>query len=131
MASLTESRLGYGFGLLGGFLIALGGIVALILGTADLVTGRVLGGASLMSEAIVLFVVGALAAFFAYLGSHGWSDHPLTSGVILVIIALFGWGLLSLGTNVVALVGGIFVFLAGILYLVEPTKRAVTAVATA
>ena len=131
MTNLTERKLGYGFGLLGGLLIALGGIVALIAGAADLVTGRVMGGASMMSDAVVLFVIGALAAFFAYLGSHGWSDHPITSGVLLVVIALLGWGLLGLGANVVALVGGIFVFLAGLLYLVEPTKRAVTAVAAA
>jgi hypothetical protein len=131
MASFTERKLGYGFGLLGAFLIAVGGIVALILGAANLVTGHVLGGASMLSEAVVLFVIGALAAFFAYLGSHGWSDHPITSGVILVVVALLGWALLGLGANVVALVGGIFVFLAGLLYLVDPATRAVHAVATA
>ncbi|MCI4348596.1 MAG: hypothetical protein L3J93_00020 [Thermoplasmata archaeon] len=131
MTNLTEKNLGYGFGLLGGLLIALGALTALVLGAADLVVGRWFGAASFASEAVVLFVVGALAAFFAYLGNHGWKDRPSTSGVILVVVGLLGWGLLGIGTNLLAIVGGIFVFLAGILYLVEPMRKVAVATVAA
>ncbi|HEV2519841.1 MAG TPA: hypothetical protein VGX00_04375 [Thermoplasmata archaeon] len=131
MTSLTERNVGYGFGLLGGLLIALGAIVALALGAADLLIGRSFGALSMASEAVVLFVVGGLAAFFAFLGNHGWKDRPFASGVILVVLAVLGWGFLGIGTNLLAVVGGIFVFLAGVLFLVEPARRAAVAVATA
>ncbi|HEV2165486.1 MAG TPA: hypothetical protein VGS23_00685 [Thermoplasmata archaeon] len=131
MTSLTERNIGYAFGLLGALLIGLGAILALALGAADLVIGRSIGAASMVGESVVLFVVACLAGFFAYLGNHGWSDRPFVSGVILVVVALLGWGLLGVGTDLLAIVGGIFVFLGGVLYLVEPTKRAVIAAASA
>lgn len=131
MVSPTEKGIGYGFGLLGGLLIALGAVVAFAVGTANAIIGHPMAAVSMLSESIVLLVVGALAVFFAYLGAHAWRDRPITSGVMLVVIALLGWGLLGLGSNVIALVGAILVFLAGILYLVEPTKRAVVSVASA
>jgi hypothetical protein len=131
MTNLTERNIGYGFGLLGGLLIALGGLVAFGLGIADLVTSRSFGAGSMLSESVVLFVVGGLAAFFAFLGTHGWKERPFASGVILLVLALIGLGFLGLGTNLLAVVGGIFVFLAGVLFLVEPARRAAVAVATA
>jgi hypothetical protein len=73
---------------------------------------------ALGSQAIVLLVLGFLAALFAYLGSHGWRDRPLASGIVLLVIALLGWFLVGPGAGLLVLVGGIFVFLAGILYLV-------------
>jgi hypothetical protein len=131
MTSLTERNLGYGFGLLGGLLIFLGGLAALVLGAAQAILGHPNPAVSMVSEAIVLFVLGGLAVFFAYLGSHGWKDHALTTGILLVIIALLGWGLFGIGSSLLALVGGIFVFLSGVLYLVEPTRRVVSSVAAA
>ena len=131
MTNLTERNVGYGFGLLGGLLIALGAVVALIVGVADLFVGRAPGVFPMVSQAVILFVVAGLAGFFAYLGSHAWKDRPLTSGLVLAVLALVGWGILGFGANLLALVGGIFVFLAGVLYLVEPARRAVVSVATA
>jgi hypothetical protein len=131
MVELTERKLGYGFGLLGGALFLLGALVSIAVGTLDLVIRHPFGALGAMSEAVVLLVVGGLALLFAYLGHRAWSDRPLVSGVLLVLLAGIGWAALGFGDNVIALVGALFVFLAGVLFLIEPTRHAVaTAVAS-
>ncbi|MCI4334983.1 MAG: hypothetical protein L3K04_05090 [Thermoplasmata archaeon] len=131
MVHLSETRLGYGFGLLGGSLLLLGGLVSLVVGFVDLVVGHPFGAISSAGLAVVLFVVGALAIFFAWLAHHDWSDRPTAGGVLLVVLAVIGWAFLGLGANVVALIGALFVFLGGVLFLVEPAKRVALAAATA
>lgn len=131
MAEITEQRLGYGFGLLGGALIALGGLVSLIVGTADLLLGRPLGAIGAASAAVVLFVVGGLAMFFAWLGRHDWGTRPLASGVLLVVTAVMGWAIVGIDANLLALIGSLFAFLAGVLFLIEPAKKAAAAVVSA
>lgn len=130
MGNYSERTIGHLFGLVGGLLIAVGGLVAMSFGIADLALGRALAGAGALSEALVLFVVGALVVLFAHLGEHTWRDRPLASGVTLVLLAVIGWAVLGLGTNLLALVGGIFALLAGVLYLIEPTERAASALAS-
>jgi hypothetical protein len=120
MSDLTERRLGWGFGLLGSVLIGVGGLLALIAGVADLIRGHNGGALGWGTTAIVLFVLAALAYFFVYLGHRTWSDRPLVSGVLLIVIAAVGWAALGLGANVLALVGALFVFLAGVLYMIVP-----------
>jgi succinate-acetate transporter protein len=129
MRDVSERTLGYAFGLLGGLLIALGALVALVTGAVDVVLGRAFGAVAAMTEAVIWFVIAALALFFAYLGQHPWRDRPIASGVVLVVVALIGWGLLGLGTNLVSLVGTVFVLLAGVLYLVIPAQRVVRSAA--
>ncbi|MGA8663768.1 MAG: hypothetical protein WB809_01680 [Thermoplasmata archaeon] len=131
METTTERTMGHVFGLVGGLLILVGGLVALLFGTVDLAFGRWAGAVGAMSGAIVLFVVGALVLLFSHLGEHDWKDRALTTGVLLVVLAVTGWAVLGLGTNVVALVGGFFAFLGGILYLIEPTKRAASTLVAA
>ena len=131
MASLSERTLGFGFGVLGGALIVLAAFVSLLIGAVDLATGRGIGAINAGAEAVLFFVVGGLALFFAFLGKHAWSGRPLVSGVLLLVIAAIGWGILGLGANVIALVGALFVFLAGVLFLIEPMKSGVSAVVTA
>jgi hypothetical protein len=131
MVELTERRLGYGFGLLGGGLVLIGALINSIVGLVDLVARHPFGALGALSGALILLVVGALALFFAYLGHGAWSDRPFASGILLVVLAAIGWLELGLGANVVALVGALFVFLAGVLYLIEPTRHAIsTAVAS-
>ncbi|MGA8542139.1 MAG: hypothetical protein WB947_01135 [Thermoplasmata archaeon] len=130
MENTTERTIGHLFGLVGGLLILVGGLVALAFGVADLVVGHTLASAGALSEAIVLFVVGALVLLFAHMGEHAWKDRAFASGVMLVILAVVGWAVLGLGSNVAALIGGIFALLAGVLYLVGPTQRAVSALAS-
>ncbi|MFY9717334.1 MAG: hypothetical protein WAK40_05305 [Thermoplasmata archaeon] len=130
MENTTERAIGHLFGLIGGLLIALGGLIALAFGFTDLVLGRLFSGAGALGEAVVLFVVGGLVLLFAHLGEHGWKDRPIASGAMLAVLAVVGWAVLGLGGNVVALVGGIFALLAGVLYLIEPAHRAATALAS-
>jgi hypothetical protein len=130
MTDWTEQRIGYAFGLLGGGLTALGGLVTLIVGTTYALFGHPLGIVGAVSEAAVLFVVGGLAMFFAWLVRHDWSTRPLAGGLLLVVLAFAGWAILGLGVNVLALVGSLFVLLAGVLFLVEPAKRAASALVT-
>lgn len=124
MAELTEERLGYGFGLLGGGLIALGGLVSLIVGTAELFLGRPNGAIGAASNAVVLFVVGGLAMFFAWLARHDWSARPFSSGVLLVVLAVVGWAIVGIDASLLALIGSLFAFLAGVLFLIQPAKKA-------
>jgi hypothetical protein len=131
MSDLTERKLGWGFGILGGVLIVVAAIVSVFVGTFDLVTGRVAGALDAGTEAVLLLAVGALALFFSYLAYRPWSDHPITAGVLLVVLAAIGWGVLGLGGNVIALLGALFVFLAGILFLLQPALSSVKALATA
>ena len=131
MAEWTEQRLGYGFGLLGGALIALGGVVNLVAGTADLLLGRPIGAISAASAAVVLFVVGGLAILFAWLGRHDWAPRPFASGILLVVTAVVGWVVVGIDVNLLALVGSLFAFLAGVLFLIEPARRTAIAVTSA
>jgi fermentation-respiration switch protein FrsA (DUF1100 family) len=130
METTTERAMGHLFGLVAGLLILVGGLVAVAFGFADLALGRTFGAAARLSGAVVLFVVGALVLLFAHLGEHGWKDRPVATGVLLVVLAALGWLALGLGTNVLALVGGIFALLAGVLYLIEPAQHAVARVAS-
>jgi hypothetical protein len=106
-------------------LILLGSLLSLLVGVVDLAIGRPLGAVNSASLALILLVVGGLALFFAWLARHDWSDRPMASGVLLVVIATVGWAFLGLGENVISLVGALFVLLGGVLYLVEPAKRIV------
>jgi hypothetical protein len=129
MENATERTVGHLFGLVGGLLILVGGLVSVVFGFANLIVGHPFAAASALSEAIVLFVVGALVMIFAHMGEDAWKTRPVASGILLVILAVIGWSVLGLGSNVVALVGGIFALLAGVLYLIEPSQRAVSALA--
>jgi hypothetical protein len=131
MAELTEQRLGYGFGLLGGALIALAGLVSLSVGTAELLLGRPLVAIGAAGNAMVLFVVGGLAMFFAWLSRHDWSARPFASGVLLTLLAVVGWAIVGIDSSLLALIGSLFAFLAGVLFLIEPTRKAAAAVVSA
>ncbi|MDE1822168.1 MAG: hypothetical protein KGJ23_04490 [Euryarchaeota archaeon] len=125
MSAITEKRLGYGLGLLGGLLIGLAGLVSLFTSAVNLAVGRAAGAIGYGSEGIVLLILGGLALLFAHLGYRQWNDRPIVSGVLLVVVAALGWGVLGLGSNVIAFLGAIFVLLAGVLYLVVPVSTRV------
>jgi hypothetical protein len=118
--NLTERKLGWGFGLLGAALIIIAALISIVYSIGDMVAGRSMLATNYGAEALLLFVVGALALFFAYLGQKAWSDQPIVSGVLLVVIAAVGWGVLGFGANIIALIGTMFVLLAGVLYLIGP-----------
>ncbi|HEV8049252.1 MAG TPA: hypothetical protein VGP88_01530 [Thermoplasmata archaeon] len=127
MSEIVWKRLGHLFGWLGGALIGLGALVALIFGTVVLAFGHPLAAIGAISTALVLFVVAVLAIVFASLGWREGTEGSSVAGVLLVILAVVGWATLGLGANVLALIGALFVFLAGVLYLIEPARKVVTA----
>ncbi len=129
MTEWTEQRLGYGFGLLGGGLIVLVGVVTLFFGAYDVVGGRGIAALGNFSAAVLEFAVGGLAVFFAWLGRHDWASRPLASGVLLLVMAVAGAVVLGLGASRFMLVGALFIFLAGVLYLLEPAKQLLRAAA--
>jgi hypothetical protein len=131
MSDLTERKLGWGFGLLGGVLIIAGAVVSAFVGTFDLAMGRFAGALGAGSEAVLAFTVGVLALFFAWLAHRSWSDRPIIAGILLVVIAAIGWGVTGLGGNVFVLLGALFVFLAGVLFLLQPALSSVKTLATA
>jgi hypothetical protein len=128
MENATEREIGHLFGLIGGVLVLAGGLFATAYGVTDLVLGHAAAAAAALGGAVVLFVVGGLVLLFAHLANHGWEARPVASGVVLVVLALVDWAALGFGPNVLALVGGILALLAGVLYLVEPTQRAASAI---
>ena len=44
------------------------------------------------------------------------------------MLAVLGWAVLGVGSDLLALIGSLFVLLAGVLFLLEPAKRAASAV---
>jgi hypothetical protein len=128
----NERSVAHLFGVVGGVLIGVGGVIAAVFGVADGILGRPLGvEVAAFSEAVVLFVVGGLVLLFTHFAGSDWKEQPLTSGILLVVLAAIGWAVLGLGSNLLALVGGLFALLAGILYLVEPARHAARAIIAA
>lgn len=131
MTDWNEQTLGRLFGILGGGLLLLGGLVALLLGTVDLAMGHAYSAVLAGSAGVVLIVMGALALVFSHLAKHSWANRPAVSGIILMVVALVAWVSLAAGSNLIAVLGAIFVFLAGVLYLVTPAVRAAGHLASA
>jgi hypothetical protein len=122
MGTITESRLAFWLGMIGGGLIAIGGLGSIFSGFVDLALGRVGGAMDATSTGFVLVVVGGLAMLLAYLARREWSSRPLTGGLALVLLALVGWAFLGLAGAALPLVGGLLVFVSGVLLAVEPSR---------
>jgi len=131
MSDLTERGVAWGLGVVGGVLFLAAALVSLAVGTFDLAVGHAMSALGAGTEAVVLFVVGALALFFSYLAHRPWQSHAFTAGVLLVVIAAIGWVVLGFGGNLLALLGAVFVFLAGVLYLIPSALTGVKTLATA
>jgi len=127
MGNNAERTLGHLFGLVGGLLIGLGGLVALVSGLANLALDHLTAAAGSLSAAIVLWVVGGLVIVFSHFGEHAWQDRPSSTGVLLIVLAVVGWAGLGVGSNLVALLGGLLTLVGGILYLIEPMRRGTSA----
>jgi len=131
MAHWTEERIAFGLGLLGGLVFLLAAFLALIIGSVDLASDRLNGTLAAGSQALLLAALGALGGLFAYLGYHEWRDRPFSAALLLILVAVIGVMIGGPGTGALPLVGAMLVGLAGILYLLEPMKRAARYVTTA
>jgi hypothetical protein len=130
MRDLNERTVGWGLGLVGGLLFGVGGLLALALGTFNLAIGHSLAGIGDFGAAIAMLVVGGLALLFTYLANGAWKGYALTPAIGLLLVGAVGG--LWLGTvSILGLLGGLFVFLAGLLYLIPPAIVGVKSIATA
>ena len=127
MSETSWKGLGHLFAWLGAGLFALGAVVALAFGTVLGALGHPFAAIDAAGTALVLFVVAALAVVFASLGRREGTDGSAVAGVLLIVVSVVGWAMLGLGANVLAFLGALFVFLAGLLYLVDPARKVVTA----
>lgn len=123
--------MGYAFGLVGGLLFLAAGLVAVAAGIADLIIGHAFGAIGAWTQAVVLFVVGGISLLFVYLARRDWSARPVVSGTMLAVTGAIGWGVLLVGPSLLGLLAAVLVFLAGVLYLVEPVGRGIARAATA
>lgn len=119
----------HGFGLVGGILLFAAALVSAIVAIGDYAAGHPTPTGPITAS-VILFVLGGLVLFFAYLGQGAWRDRPITTGILLVVLGAISWGVFGLGANVIALVGAILILVAGILYLIEPATNLVRNTAT-
>ena len=108
------------FGLLGGTLLIVDGILDLVSGVVFLALGRGLRAVDSWDQAVIFIVVGLLIAFFAVLGRSSRStERPVAAGAVLVVLAVVGWFVLGFSNGVLALIASVFVLVGGILFLVS------------
>ena len=119
MPAEPDRRLGMVLGLLGAGLIVLEGLLEGIGGVVFLAVGRSMRALGFLDHALLLVVVGLLMGFFAFLGRSRGSDRSLTAGAVLVVLVIAGWLVLGLASGILALLGSVFVLVAGILFLLS------------
>jgi hypothetical protein len=130
MTELDERRIGWGLGLAGGIAFGVGGLLSLALGTVNLALGHLGAGVGGLAAGIAAFVVAGLGIFFSYAGNGRWSGHALTPGIGLVVVGFAGTVMLG-PVSVLAVIGGLLLLLAGVLYLIPPAVVGVKALAAA
>ena len=115
MSTGDDRRLGMIFGLLGGLLIFLDGVLRGFAGAVLLAIGR--NGAALgaWAHGLLLLVGGLLVAFFAFYGRRGNRDRSLAAGVVLIVLPVLGWFVLGFGSGIQSLVGAVLAFMDGLL----------------
>ncbi|HXQ94914.1 MAG TPA: hypothetical protein VN864_07115 [Thermoplasmata archaeon] len=131
MTIWNEEKVGYALGLVGGVLFLLAAAVTWLTGSVDLVLGRTYGAFNAWSDALVLAVLGGLAILFSHLGYTVWRERALSAAVLLIVVAFLAAVVLAPGMGVLAVLGAVLVALAGVLYLLEPMKRAAHTVVAA
>jgi hypothetical protein len=103
------------FGVVGGALFVLAGLIELVVAVAGTILGRLtihslVGG---VDSALVEVVVGGLVFGFALLGSRSSTDLERPAGAILVVLPVAAWFLIG-GSALVA-VAGLCSLVAGLL----------------
>ncbi|HUJ78082.1 MAG TPA: hypothetical protein VLX64_03640 [Thermoplasmata archaeon] len=117
MSTDGDRKLGAAFGLIGAGLLVLEALLDLVRGVVYLTVGHGAKAFGPFDEALILIVVGIVVAVFSAIGGVRRQDRALVSGAVLVVIALAGWLLLGLTSGVIALLGTIFVLIAGVVFL--------------
>jgi hypothetical protein len=106
------------FGFLGAALLLLDSLILLVSGVFYLAVSHGARALGAFDSGIVLFVIGLVVAFFSVIGRRHTRDNSVVAGIVLVILALAGWLVLGLTSGVLALLGTVFVLIAGVVFLV-------------
>jgi hypothetical protein len=117
MAPSSERKIGAVFGLLGAALIALDGVLDVARGIFYAVVGRhgrILGP---IDQALIFFVIAIIIALFSILGGMRREGRAIAAGVVLIVIAIFGWLALGFGYGLLAILGALLTLIAGIVLL--------------
>lgn len=112
-----DHRLGFVFGILGALLLVLAAVVRFLLGVVFLATGHGYLGLGSLTESVLYLVLGLVVGFFAFVGSRRGSDQAMVAGIVLIVLAVLGWLVLGFGGSLLALLGGVFALIAGILFI--------------
>jgi len=115
----SDRRLAALLGLIGAALLALDGLFDLVRGVIYLAIGRGFHAFGPFDQAIIFFVVGLVAAGFAFLGGFRGPGRPVTAGVVLIVIAVVGWLALGFASGILALLGGLLILLGGVVFLLS------------
>lgn len=107
------------FGLLGAVLIALEGLLDLVRSVIYLAVGR--GGHSYQpfDQGVIFLVLGLIIAVFSILGVQRHQERTAVAGAVLIVVAVFGWVTLGLGSGLLAILGAILVMVGGVVFLVS------------
>ncbi len=119
MAESSERKLGAVFGLLGAVLIALDGLLDIARSIFYAVVGRhghILGP---LAQALIFLVVAVIIGLFSVMGALRREGRALVAGVVLIVIAVFGWLELGFGYGLLALLGTLLTLIAGVVFLVS------------
>ena len=119
MPEARERRLGVVFGLLG----AVFWIVEAILDLGRSVYAAALGhglGPALgpLGEAVLLIVLGLVVVLFSAVGRARSDGRNFVAGAVLIVLAVVGWFGLGFGGSLFALLGTVFVLIAGIVFVI-------------
>lgn len=119
MSAEENRRVAGVFGLLGGGLLVLDGVVDGIGAAAYFLIGRSDRSIGAFDHAFVLVVVGLLLGFFALFGRSRDRERGLAAGSILVVFAIVGYFVLGFGSSVLSVIGSLLALVGGILFLVS------------
>ncbi len=118
MADHGGRGLGFLFGVLGGILVVVQGLIDLVRSAFYLAVGHPFVGLGWLGATVVLVILGLVFIAFAAYGASRTTDRALAAGVVLLVIALLGLVLLGFGNGIIGLLGTVFVIIAGLLYIV-------------
>jgi hypothetical protein len=105
-------------GVLGGLLVALSGLTSFI--GSLLRSGATMGSSALTSSllpALVAIVLGAVLMILARPRILWWRGRSLTTGILLIVIAVASW--VILGGGLVLVLGVLLAVIAGLIFAVE------------
>jgi hypothetical protein len=118
MPEASDRRLGVVFGLLGAVLWIVEAILDLARTVYSVALGHGYAALSPFGEAVLLIVLGLVVALFSAIGRARSNGRNFVVGAVLLAIAIVGWFGLGFGGSLVALLGTVFVLIAGIVFIV-------------